>query len=301
MCTYATWNYANGACFHVTRENGYIDLWNMNCNDKKPVNVLKICNDTLSFAKTRQEGDIVAVCSMSGDLHLVRYSHAVFFSDETDERLFEELIDRQLRYVRMGNELEKRVGKRVGSVSEEDYVNKSDIIPSMRDLSISASEANSSVITDMSLQAEVQPPADIKPKDIAPENPPKHKEKPSSGGEHTATGDDGPRAEEEEEDMTFAKNFWGKDYDDQIGDAERDFFRHVKKYKSKMETLYGISYELPSTSLKNVEEEEGGAQSKTQILGMGYLGNKHKSPEKTPVKPKGKGKANSAKPKQQLK
>ncbi|KAL1452876.1 hypothetical protein WDU94_007062, partial [Cyamophila willieti] len=90
MVTYATWNYANGACVHVTREDGYIDLWNLNLNIKTPVNVLRVCNDRLLCARTRQEGDLVALGADTGDLHLVRYSHAVYLTDEEDDALFDE-------------------------------------------------------------------------------------------------------------------------------------------------------------------------------------------------------------------
>ncbi|KAI5729644.1 hypothetical protein M8J76_004893 [Diaphorina citri] len=139
LVTWGTWSPSHPAVIHATRDTGHVDTWNLQVKLGQSINTLKVCNEALIVARCRQEGDLLAVGSVKGDLHLIRYTDNTFLGDEEDEVFLDDLLGRECGR-------EKQVTERAAHLGLTNSQIKVKVVDekSLSDISIRTSEISAS-------------------------------------------------------------------------------------------------------------------------------------------------------------
>ncbi|XP_012274375.1 dynein intermediate chain 3, ciliary [Orussus abietinus] len=95
--TGGSWSATRYSVFYVSKADGSLDAWDFLVQQDSPILSVKVCDDPLTYVRSHEHGQLIAVASKNGTTYMLEFSEAFVANQRSDKFLFTALLDRETR------------------------------------------------------------------------------------------------------------------------------------------------------------------------------------------------------------
>lgn len=95
--TGGTWSSTRYSVYFLIKTDGTLDVWDFLIQQDSPVLSVKVCDESLTYVRPHEQGQLAAVSNKKGVIYLLEFSEALTVNQKNDKVLLTALLDRETR------------------------------------------------------------------------------------------------------------------------------------------------------------------------------------------------------------